>query len=92
MRLRLRMTPDLWPGCQTFGCGKFVLKSGVSPFTHYKVSAWARGIVMSVVVRPMNEVRPPLRGTRLVLRWMTVLGQLYYHFSMFYLSGIGSPG
>jgi len=47
---------------------------------------------MSVVVRAMNEVRPPLRGTRLVLGWMTVLGQLYYHFSMFYLSGIGSPG
>jgi len=49
---------------------------------HLLIIKWRRGIVMGIVVRHMNEVRPPLRGTRLVLGWMTVLGQAYYHFGM----------
>ena len=90
MMLRLRMTPDLWPGCQNLWTVASLSSNLAS--LHLPIIKCRRGIVMGVVVRPMNEVRPPLRGTRLVLGWMTVLGQLYYHFSMFYLSGIGSPG
>ena len=84
----MRMSPDLWPGCQTFERDKFVLKSVVSPFTRYKVAAWHS----DERCHSAHERRSPVRGTRLVLGWMTVLGQLYYHFSIVYLSGIGSPG
>ena len=79
-RLRLRVTPDLWPGCQNLLTVASLSSSLAS--LHLLVIKWRRGIVVSVVVRPMNEVRHPQRGTRLVLEWMTVLGQVYYHFDL----------
>ena len=69
---------------KSFDRGKFVRQ-----VRRLSVIKCRRGIVVSVVVQAMNEVRPPVRGTRLVLGWMTVLRQLHYRFGMFYLSGIG---
>ena len=93
MRLRLRMRSDLWPECQNL-LTVASLSSNLASL-HLPIVKWRRGIAVSVVVRAMNEVRPPVRGTRLVLRWMTVFGQLYYDFGMFTFlvsAHLGSPG